>query len=585
MTKEELNQKIAQVFLDSLKEDGSEWVREWNYRLATNLVTGKTYRRYNQFIINAIARIYGKQGSRMATFVQAKNQGHPVKKGSKSVVCYVSMTKYYGKNEELQKRFKDNAIPLDLRDQAIREGKAERSDFGKVFHKPFNLFFEDDLDGIKIEKSQPPKDFEKSFQVLEKFMENTGVTYVEADLENQPCYVPSRHEIHMPRAQMFTSYETYLSTLAHEIAHSTLKGLGREQENLSYAVEELNAEIASVMICAELGLDPLKNIDNNKAYVHEWIKNIEEKPETLQQAILTASSITNYVIEKGEATRIIAKKTEKDEKETQPVQTRTLAEKRQIFQPHYSYLQSMNNVFLRAPLNDFLQGKAADFPITGNEVDLQSGWYEDRNGQELCVNVTYDLENEKVQGRVGAKKYEQSLPLETLIAQIDGIHDPREMDFADLFYEQWSSDTQKETPLNLLEQKMKAFQPYYDYLSNLPLKNYGMDLSLQDYLDGKGPSEPITNGTVTLHVGSIQDKAGSEKPAVINYDIDLEKLHAYFGENIHVVKDCSLQQMQQEIAAMHGPEDVRFIEDMDHYRSMEQKLDENRKTEIEEPDR
>ena len=64
----------------------------------------------------------------------------------------------------------------------------------------------------------------------------------------------------MPERFKFHSDEEYVHTLAHEVAHSTLKDtrLNRQSSGVygsrDYAIEELRAEIASSFYLAEFGL-------------------------------------------------------------------------------------------------------------------------------------------------------------------------------------------------------------------------------------------------------------------------------------------------------------------------------------------
>ena len=116
-----------------------------------------------------------------------------------------------------------------------------------------------------------------------------------------------------------------LSTLAHEIAHSTSKGLDREVSgefgSEEYAKEELRAEIASAYICAELGIDPSMNENNNVAYIQSWSTVIKDNHKYLEDAVKDADMICNYVIEKGEVHKTKTMEQNKDKsvaKETKP---------------------------------------------------------------------------------------------------------------------------------------------------------------------------------------------------------------------------------------------------------------------------
>ena len=72
----------------------------------------------------------------------------------------------------------------------------------------------------------------------------------------------------------------------------------------AYALEELNAEIASSFLCADLGLEEVAHdfeatpdaTLNHAAYVQNWIQVLEKTPETLFKAISTAQKIEEHCL-------------------------------------------------------------------------------------------------------------------------------------------------------------------------------------------------------------------------------------------------------------------------------------------------
>ena len=73
---------------------------------------------------------------------------------------------------------------------------------------------------------------------------------------------------------------------------------------LNYAKEELNAEIASSFICADLHLQPdEEHINNHAAYIQNWIKVLTDEPEALFAAIKNADAIENYILDAAETGR------------------------------------------------------------------------------------------------------------------------------------------------------------------------------------------------------------------------------------------------------------------------------------------
>jgi len=86
---------------------------------------------------------------------------------------------------------------------------------------------------------------------------NSGVTVrIGGD---RAFYALGTDHVQMPPRHVFSSAEGWYSTVLHELGHATghPSRLNRDLRNTygspDYAREELRAEIAQVMVCAELG--------------------------------------------------------------------------------------------------------------------------------------------------------------------------------------------------------------------------------------------------------------------------------------------------------------------------------------------
>ena len=97
----------------------------------------------------------------------------------------------------------------------------------------------------------------------------------------------------------------YYSTALHEIGHSTghekrlNRNLSTDRGSPDYAKEELRAEIASMFLEQDLGVEVKeKHIENNSAYIAAWKSAIKEDPNALFKAIANAERITKFVMAK-----------------------------------------------------------------------------------------------------------------------------------------------------------------------------------------------------------------------------------------------------------------------------------------------
>ena len=127
---------------------------------------------------------------------------------------------------------------------------------------------------------------------------------------SQAYYKASNDEVHLPKRADFKSMQEFYSTALHEIGHSTghetrlnrdlSGGFGSEK----YAMEELRAEIASIFMEQDVGIEASEGrLQNNAAYLQSWKEEIKENPNALFTAITDADKIAKYVSERERAYR------------------------------------------------------------------------------------------------------------------------------------------------------------------------------------------------------------------------------------------------------------------------------------------
>ena len=127
---------------------------------------------------------------------------------------------------------------------------------------------------------------------------------------SQAYYKASSDEVHLPKRADFKSMQEFYSTALHEIGHSTgherrlnrdlSGGFGSEK----YAMEELRAEIASIFMEQDVGIEASEGrLQNNAAYLQSWKEEIKENPNALFTAITDADKIAKYVSERERAYR------------------------------------------------------------------------------------------------------------------------------------------------------------------------------------------------------------------------------------------------------------------------------------------
>ena len=109
--------------------------------------------------------------------------------------------------------------------------------------------------------------------------------------------------IQLPNMEQFNSQADYYATALHELTHWTghSSRLNREQvgdkNSEAYAREELVAEIGSMFVSAETGIQQTKeHFANHASYVDFWIKAVEEDPNALFRAVSQAQKASEEIL-------------------------------------------------------------------------------------------------------------------------------------------------------------------------------------------------------------------------------------------------------------------------------------------------
>lgn len=299
-----VKQQLAERFIHCLDDKKEEWSKNWKIgNGACNGISNRKYAGLNRFLLTFYSQEEKYEGNRFYTFNQIKEKGYHLENAKgKGIPIIYPMFNY----------FKDGAadysdrklVGVSKKLEMIRSGEATESNFKWAYASVKYVFSEDLVKEIEKDPQQHIYSNDEKFEFLKGFMKETGVELYQSKINVRCYYDINKHRIVLPPDNHFFNKEALLSTLAHEIAHSTSKGLEREVTgefgSEEYAKEELRAEIASAYICAELGIDTSMNENNNVAYIQSWSTAIKDNYKYLEDAVKDADKICNYVIEKGE---------------------------------------------------------------------------------------------------------------------------------------------------------------------------------------------------------------------------------------------------------------------------------------------
>ena len=184
----------------------------------------------------------------------------------------------------------------------------EKNRFLLLYHKVWNL---DQLEGITIPEplqiliNEHEKLGEKVYdkkEECEKLINGYANRPEIKELEQRAYYRPATDEINMPKMGSFDSVDSYYATLFHELIHSTGHPKRLDRQGISkgyfgdeiYSTEELVAEFGATFLCGLSGIEQ-NTITNATAYIQNWIKKLQDKPQIAVQAAQTASRAVDYM--------------------------------------------------------------------------------------------------------------------------------------------------------------------------------------------------------------------------------------------------------------------------------------------------
>lgn len=139
--------------------------------------------------------------------------------------------------------------------------------------------------------------------ILMEYIATRGPELVFAD-QGRAYYQSQPDRITMPTRAQFNTVEEFVSTWAHESAHSTghPKRLNRPGitsfdhfGSEKYAKEELVAEMTSAILAEMTGISTDKLFDNSAAYIGSWLKALKNDVKLVGSAASMAADAVDYI--------------------------------------------------------------------------------------------------------------------------------------------------------------------------------------------------------------------------------------------------------------------------------------------------
>ncbi len=294
----------------NLQNNASVWQQGWKSTgVPVSGISKKRYNGVNRMFLSAAMMERGYTDNRWVTFRQMKERGWTFKRDAEGN----SLGKNAGESVEyFELRDRTTKQPFD---EHTLDGMtaAEKDDYKDenvyAIRKYYCVFNAEVIDGIPaLERSelQPGERNERAEHILSLWNDTEAkITYG----GNSAYYNKERDEIRLPRREDFLTLQEFYSTALHEVGHSTghetrLNRSFGKPGTPEYAVEELRAEIASMFIEQDLGIEAEeKHVENNSAYIKHWYEKLKSDPNILFKAIADADRICGFVMAKENAAK------------------------------------------------------------------------------------------------------------------------------------------------------------------------------------------------------------------------------------------------------------------------------------------
>jgi putative DNA primase/helicase len=280
------SEKIAARLIEQIKVGTAPWQKPYDPGmgfLPINPVTGARYKAIN--VVNLMAQQY--DDPRWMTYNQAKSKDYQVRRGEKATSIQ------YWKREE-RRPIKDG------RGRPILDAEGKPTYWTIELRRPrvflAYVFNTKQIDAIpELERKVYSWD---SVQAAENILKASAAKIYHETVEF-PHYRPSTDSIHMSPRKQFPVAANYYSSALHELGHWTghetrlNRDLSGSFGSEGYAREELRAEIASMIVGADIGL----NYDPNQhaAYAASWIQILQNDPLEIFRASADAEKIHQFI--------------------------------------------------------------------------------------------------------------------------------------------------------------------------------------------------------------------------------------------------------------------------------------------------
>ena len=282
---EERKELVDTIIRDLENGEKPFWQKGWLTAKPINPTNGVSYRGINLIKLYMAAERMGFKDNRWLTYKQAESKKWKVKKGAKS-------TRLEFWKWDITKKIKDE----NGKEKEITE------ELNSPIASYFNVFNAEQIENIPENTSI--NEIFRNNELAEKLINNSEAKINYAFTHNA-YYSRYEDKIVMPNREYFKTEDDFYAVIFHEMAHSTghesrlNREMPKRQFDKKYAKEELIAEISSMFLQLELGIEISNNknhFENHKAYIKHYIELLKETPSILFNVIREAEKASDYIL-------------------------------------------------------------------------------------------------------------------------------------------------------------------------------------------------------------------------------------------------------------------------------------------------
>ncbi|MDE0456078.1 MAG: zincin-like metallopeptidase domain-containing protein [Chromatiales bacterium] len=278
---------FADRLLAAIAAGTAPWQKPWRAGelvLPTNLVTAHRYHGNNTILLLIMAALKGYSDARWAGFRQIADAGGKVRKGERGTPITV-----------FRPRRTDDQ---DLDPAAVEDGAAAVERRPTTFCSVFNL---EQTEGLEHLRPPHPATLARNCSAVVHQVAvdaHVDIRHISGD----SAYYNRRLDfIAIPLREQFRDASGYEQTLLHELAHATMHPSRldrpaykiRNRKSDDYALEELRAEISTMMLGEQLGLG--HQPQDSQAYVAGWLRKLKDDPDAVRKATADAQRIADWL--------------------------------------------------------------------------------------------------------------------------------------------------------------------------------------------------------------------------------------------------------------------------------------------------